>query len=384
MGLSRRQPWNFFVVIGFALMIGIHVLATRMIDTYPPNVVTRVITSENVGVLRPNDQMIVAFYYPWYAKNQWNRHGTHGHYPLLGNYSSDDTALAEQHIDWAVDRGGIDAWAVSWWNEKSPGAKRFVDGMLSAKNIDKIKFCMVYEAIGALPTRDFTNGTIALDKFISDMKYFRESYFSHSSYLRTNGRPVVYLYITRSYLNFDPSMLKTIKTAVGENILFIADEPYYKPQDAPETAKHGVRNGVPVFEAYTSYNMYQFSRVHEGEKAVDYMFREALPIYNRWSRETVFFPHVLPKYHDFREGHPQVVGDSEGLMTQLKTFACLPRPSWYSKEFPDLMFVTSFNEWWEGSSVEPDMKQEYGFMYLDTIKAFKESGVWAKCQQSVA
>jgi hypothetical protein len=170
-------------------------------------------------------------------------------------------------------------------------------------------------------------------------------------------------------------------TEVGEDILFIADAAYTDIQDDPETALNGVKNGKTVFEVYTSYNQYEHVRVKKGEKAVDYMLREALPVYERWSRKTVFFPHILPKYHDFREGHPELVGDPTEFMTQLKLFACLPRPSWYSHEFPDLMFVTTFNEWWEGTPIEPDLENQYGFAYLDTIKAFKESGVWAKCQQ---
>ena len=142
-----------------------------------------------------------------------------------------------------------------------------------------------------------------------------------------------------------------VKEKVGIDILFIADIPYFGLNGDPDTAVSGMMDGKPIFEAYTAYNMYEARLVQEGESATDYMFRESLPIFERWSRKTVFFPHVLPKYHDFRDGHPKLVGDPAGLWTQLQTFACLPRPSWYTNEFPNLMFVTSFNEWWEGTSI---------------------------------
>jgi hypothetical protein len=174
-------------------------------------------------------------------------------------------------------------------------------------------------------------------------------------------------------------MLEQVKKAVGKDVLFIADDPYFGHNVAPKTAQNGIKNGKPVFEAYTTYNMYEAVLVQEGESAANYMFREALPIFEQWSRETVFFPNVLPKYHDFRDGHPRLAGDAAGFLAQLQTFACLPRPSWYKNEFPDLMFVTSFNEWWEGSSIEPDAKDVYGYKFLDTIKAFKDSGV--QCEQ---
>jgi hypothetical protein len=239
---------------------------------------------------------------------------------------------------------------------------------------------MIYESMGALPVNaDFSNGTLALDKFISDMIFFRDTYFGHSSYLHINGRPVVYVYVTRYWQHFEPSMLEQIKKTVGVDILIIADDPYFGHNIAPETAQNGIKNGRPVFEAYTSYNMYENEFVQQGESAADYMFREALPIFEKWSNATVFFPHVLPKYSDFREGHKRMAGDAAGLLAQLNTFACLPRPWWYKNEFPNLMFVTSFNEWWEGTSIEPDVKDEYGYKFLDTIKAFKDSGV--QCEQ---
>ena len=39
------------------------------------------------------------------------------------------------------------------------------------------------------------------------------------------------------------------------------------------------------------------------------------------------------------------------------------------------MFVTSFNEWWEGTQIEPDAEDEYGYTLLNAIKSFKDSGV---------
>ena len=206
------------------------------------------------------------------------------------------------------------------------------------------------------------------------MIFFRDTYFGHPSYLHINGRPVVYVYLTRSWQNFEANMLDRVKEEVGEDVLFIADEPFYSPHvTAPSLSQNGIQeNGKPMFEAYTSYNMYSFPRVKEGESAADYMFREAMPVYEKWSNETVFYPHVLGKYHDFRDGHKPLLGDTGGLLAQLNTFACLPRPVWYENELPNLIFITSFNEWWEGTSIEPDAEDRYGYKYLDAIKAFKE------------
>jgi len=120
--------------------------------------------------------------------------------------------------------------------------------------------------------------------------------------------------------------------------------------------------------------MYANRFVVDGESASDFMFRESLPIFEPWAKETIFYPNVLPMYHDFR-GNKPLVGNALQFREQLDTFACLPRPSWYDGDYPEIMFVTSFNEWWEGSQVEPDEMDRYGFTFIDELKKFKEEGI---------
>jgi hypothetical protein len=318
-----------------------------------------------------NDKLLyLAYYYPWYVRDDWSRHG-HVDSPLLGLYGTDEPGVAEQHNEWAK-RAGIDVWVVSWWGPDTMVEKHFRSGMLNATNLVPITFCLHYESSGALPTRDFTDGTIAMDGLINDMKFLKSEYFSHPSYLRVNGRPVVVLYITRTWIGFKASMLDQVKSEVGEDIFFVADEPYFGNQQWLDEANNGIKDGKPVFESYTTYNMFEDEFIVEGESAKDYMFRDALPIFERWSKETIFFPNVLPMYHDFR-GHKVLTGDAAGLIAQLSTFYCLPRPSWYDGSLPDMMFITTWNEWWEGSQVEPDKYEVYGFTFIDALKEFKDS-----------
>ena len=325
-----------------------------------------------------NPIMLLAYYYPWYIRNDWSRHGYQDE-PLLGKYGTDEVAVAEQHNEWAF-RAGIDAWVVSWNSDSSLRAKHFRKGMLQSNNMHKMKYMMLYESLNAFPTRDFLDGTRALDVLIADMKSIRDEHFDNPSYLYINDRPVIGLYVTRTWVNFQPSMVETIKRELKHDVLFIADEPFFGDQATPAKARNGIRNNQPVFETYTAYNMYTDPLIEKGQTAVDYMFRHGLDIYENWSKEVVFFPKVLPQYHDFRPGHLPLVGDAEGLRAQLDKFACLPRPSGYVEgTFPEMIFVTSFNEWWEGSQVEPDDSNKYGFTFIDELKKFKDDG--KKCSR---
>jgi hypothetical protein len=355
--------------------------------------------------------MYLAYYYPWYYQGDWSRHDIQNT-PFLGFYGTDDPSIAEQHIEWAVHRAKISSWVVSWWGDDSLTKSHFDRGMLQANNIDQILFCMLYES-KVLEGASFVDGT-AQAMLLTHFQSMQKDYFTHPSYLRLNGRPVVVLYITRTIfgLGFGPEVLDEIRTALGEDIFFIADEPFFgNGHDDPRTAGNGIRPNTdrPLFDAYTTYNMYQGERVQLGETASDFMLREAMPIFERWSNETLFFPNVLPMYHDFRGNQP-LIGNAEDFLRQLQAVVCLPRPTWYTatttatttitattatsatttttasttsssisshesslyESYPDLVFVTSWNEWWEGSQIEPD-DSVYGFEFIDALAKFKKS-----------
>lgn len=119
--------------------------------------------------------------------------------------------------------------------------------------------------------------------------------------------------------------------------------------------------------------MFQDSRVRRGETATDYQLRESMPVWKRWAEQVPLFPNVMPQYYDFR-GHKPLLGNSADFMRQLREVACLPRTNFNGA--PHIMFVTSFNEWWEGTQIEPengsrDNWNNYGFQFLETLAAFK-------------
>lgn len=330
--------------------------------------------TETPSEIRANDDnssdlMYLAYYYPWYLEGDWSRHEIQD-IPLLGYYGTNLPQVAEQHIEWAL-RGQISSWVVSWWGRDAISKQHFDQGMLLAHNIDQMKFCMLFES-KALEGTNFQNGT-AQAKLLQELQDMKDGYFSHPSYLRLNGRPVVLLYITRwtaMYDSFfDRQVLDDLREQLQEDIYFIADEPFFFDGNAdPTTSQNGLlSDGTTVFDAYTTYNMFENDKVIPYETASDYMLREAMPIFEAWSEKTIFFPNVLPMYHDFRDKEP-LVGNAEDFRRQLEAVACLPR---IRSGIPDMVFVTSFNEWWEGTQIEPDNHGRYGFEYLDALAAFR-------------
>ena len=146
-----------------------------------------------------------AYYYVWYDAAEW-RKGYLGDKlappirPFLGEYSSADPRVAAQHVAWASEYG-IDFFAVSWAGRGSPADRYLEAGLLAAPNVGDIRFAILYESLLALGHRDhrvdFDDATTG--RFVSDLDYLARRYLSHPRYLTLDGRPVLFLYVTRSW-----------------------------------------------------------------------------------------------------------------------------------------------------------------------------------------
>lgn len=126
--------------------------------------------------------------------------------------------------------------------------------------------------------------------------------------------------------------------------------------------------------------MFEDKRVVDGETATDYQLREAMPIWKRWAEQVPLYPNVMAQYYDFR-GHKPLMGNSDDFQKQLREVACLPQNNVNQKptSTPNshIMFITSFNEWWEGTQIEPedgssDNWNSYGLDFINVLAEFKK------------
>lgn len=311
---------------------------------------------------------LLAYYYPWYDQGDWSRHPYVGT-PALGEYGTDDPAVAEQHIDWCTE-AGIDGLCVSWWGIETQSDKHLKAGLLAADNADDIAFCIYYESFRLDAVDGDRNGEVDFDapevmaQVTREFAYLAEHYFGRENYYRIDGRPAVGLYVTRTFRRFTADHAHQIREAAGVEVFLIADEVYYGGQSSPDTARHG----AGVFDAYSAYNMHTDPRIDDGEPAWDYMRREAWPVYARWAEDerVWFMPKVMPSYKDFR-GHDTLAGSAEGFGAMLVAAGEMANSD--PAALHGVVFITSFNEWWEGSTIEP--ADEYGTDYLDVVAAWR-------------
>jgi glycoprotein endo-alpha-1,2-mannosidase len=320
-----------------------------------------------------NKYLIGAYYYLWYPGN-WREGYINGRLlpqqlPTLGQYDSSDLKTIEQHISWS-SRYGIDFWAVSWWPDHPELDRIIREKIFKAKNINDIKFCIFYETsgLGLKDDRiDFTPDKTK--KLISDFKFLAQHYFSHPSYLKFKGRPVAIIYLTRTFIGDYPEAINSLRKSLQElgfNPFLIGDEIFWyvmHPNHLPPSP-HPESNRIKMFDGITAYNMYNWAKPQQmGYGSQSTFLSDVHKLYREYQKvigdKGHLIPGTIPGYNDrgarLSENHPVIPrqftsGAEEGsFFTEALKRTVLPFVD------PDIhvALITSFNEWNEGTQIEP-------------------------------
>ena len=108
-----------------------------------------------------------------------------------------------------------------------------MQSFLKAPNISRMRFAMFYETWNLASTgARLTPVTFQMElHFDADMISFAKDYFYNRSYLRIDGRPVVFLYLTRTLTGDVAGMIqgaRTVLKRLGFDPFFIGDEVYWR------------------------------------------------------------------------------------------------------------------------------------------------------------
>jgi len=140
----------------------------------------------------PMSKRLLAFYYPWYRHFQWETMSLVDH--PAQRYTSDDTDVVRRHIRQAKS-SGIDAFVSSWW-----GPKHYTDANL------RLLLDLAYEAdfevsiyLETLQSSEMPRDPVDIQAWL---EYFFDTYASHPALLRVDGRPVIFLWAS-NYLPLD-------------------------------------------------------------------------------------------------------------------------------------------------------------------------------------
>ena len=329
------------------------------------------------------DRKTGAYYYIWYGLNTSSGYNTNWENktetPYMGEYSSSDPDVADQHILWAK-LNKIDFFAVSWlgtfnWFDHLAIDKNLQNGFLKAKQLGDFSFCLLYESeiilnsvynkfyatgLGGDNPTDFFRST-----FSNDIDYAAQNYFSHPSYLRIEGKPVLFLH-NLPYLCQNLSapqvhaMLVGLRQRVANNIYLVACV-----GGGPNRTSLGFQlpDFMDVLDAATSY---LFSSPSKGWSGI---LEDAERYYHDWhsymaSQGKQFIPSAYPGYNATKGGI------SATLSVNATEFRDFLQIALNNVDKNGIAMITSWNEWKESTAIEPSM--EFGHQLLDIVYEIPE------------
>ena len=140
--------------------------------------------------LQPALPLRAAFYYPWFPE-AWTQSGIFpytNYSPSFGYYDSGDQTVIRQHVA-AMQYGNIQAGIASWWGQGHHTDRR-MPTILSATAGTPLRWSLYYEPEG--------QGDPDISQITADLTYLRDRYGADPSYLRIDGRFVVFVYADAS------------------------------------------------------------------------------------------------------------------------------------------------------------------------------------------
>jgi hypothetical protein len=280
-----------------------------------------------------NERLVLAFYYAWYDQSFW--HKSLSDQPAQ-TYTSTDPAAMERHVLWA-QQAGIDAFIQGWYgpqveyNQTEPNFATLLD--IAAKH--GFKAAVYFEV-----TSPFFHSEADV---LAALQHLLTVHVNHPAYLHVGGKPVIFFWRQG---RFPVESWAAIRNQVD-----------------PE------RNSIWIEEGVTLSHMEHFDGHHLYSVAWDAQPEQQLLKWSRWIRDwsaehganRYWVATVMPGYDDLVTGRADAfVRDRAG--------GDYYRRCWEGaiQSNADMVIITSFNEWLEGTQIEPSVT--YGDFYLNLTR----------------
>lgn len=294
------------------------------------------------------------FYYPWYGSPAV--HGSYRHweqgghtppdsvganfYPTLGAYDSGDTRVIDQHMEW-VRRSGAGTIVTSWWGQGS-----YEDNLTPRILVSAARYGLKV----AWHLEPYSGRTAA--STVADINYIHSRYGSSPAFYRdaAHGNRAAF-YVFESLRITDWSALEQVK---GTSIVLA---------QTTDTSK------VAHFGGMYTYDGIAGATAPGWKNASDYCRANGL----------VWAPSVAPGYLDDRAvpGNTTPTVDRENGAAYDRQWNNALNPA--TGGAPTWVSVTSFNEWHEGSTIEPARSAPPGgHGYLTYQGAYGQTGAAAE------
>lgn len=303
-------------------------------------------------------RLVLANYFAWYDADGWDDCNISAGDRPLEPYNSDNPGAIARHIQQARE-AGIDGFTLNWFAPGDRTDRNLATLLAQSQGQPFVSTVVFLNHIwhGAHPTQE---------SVVAALRYILDTYGSHSNFLKLEGKPVLFF-----------SDVYRVPTAAGQS-----------PQEAwavirqqvdPQHQSWWIAEGLDPSYLGVFDGLYVHKITHRAYPD-DYLKapRWAARV-REWERRTgrpkLWVATIMPGWDDTRAGcKPDVRVPSDphrrdregGSFYRATLDAAL-------QSQPDWLWVNSFNEWVEGTYIEPSIL--YGDFYLrltaELVRRFK-------------
>ncbi len=279
------------------------------------------------------ERLVLAFYYAWYDSATWEQ--PLSDYPVQ-RYISADPATIERHVLWAR-QAGIDALVQSWY------------GPWTANNQTETNFALLlniaarhglYAAVDLEVTSPFIHST---GDVVAALQHLQTVHAAHPAYLRVGGRPVVFFWRQQRY---SVETWQAIRQKIDPNreMIWVAEG-----------------TNLDYLQVFDGNHLYSVAWDPAPEGVLLRWGRRVRDWSAKNGGERFWVATVMPGYDD------RVTGRADAFIRD-RAGGEYYRRCWQgaAQSGADWVIITSFNEWMEGTQIEPSVG--YGEFYLNLTR----------------
>jgi hypothetical protein len=306
---------------------------------------------------RRGDRLALAHYFAWYDGHSWDDCNISAGDKPLEPYDSDDPAAIARHIQLAR-QAGLNGFTLHWF---APGDRtdRNFSALLAASVGQPFASTVVF-------SRHFWPGSPAANRqnIAAALQYILDQYGDHPNFLRLEEKPVIFF--------ID---VYRVPTAAGQTPPQFWAE--LRQQVDPQRQSWWMAEGLDasylsVFDGLYVFKISHANSLHDYQKSPRWGDKVRV-----WAVQTgqpkLWLATISPGWDDLRSicqadvrvaNTPHRLNRADGAVYEASFQAAMASQ-------PDWLIVSSFNEWVEGSYIEPGV--QYGDQYLQMTGEFVRS-----------